>query len=59
MKPVPKDMRCRWKGRTTKGERDVYDCLDCGCWTANLPLYRASLCDAKDRRKGVRERRGA
>lgn len=52
---APKDIRCVWTPR--KGERGTYDCLDCGCWTANLPLYRFDVCPAKDRRKGLGDRR--
>jgi hypothetical protein len=49
-KATPKDIRCVWTAR--KGERGVYDCYDCGSWTANMPLYRATVCPAKERRKG-------
>lgn len=54
---IPQALRCRWTSRGGS-ERDVYDCPDCGCWTANLPLYKLDVCEAKDRRKGKPDRRG-
>jgi hypothetical protein len=52
---VPDVVRCEWTPR--EGKRGVYDCPRCGCWTANLPLYKDSVCQAKDRRKGPEDRR--
>lgn len=52
---VPKEIRCAWTAR--KGERGVYDCPQCGCWTANLPLYKDMVCAQKERRKGNNDRR--
>lgn len=46
---APMEIRCEWTSR--KGQRGVYDCPSCGCWTANLPLYKNMVCDRKDRRK--------
>ena len=56
---VPKEIRCRWKRQQeqTKGVGPVYGCLDCGSWTANLPLYKDSICHLKDRRKSRSARR--
>ncbi len=56
------EVRCRWELHTTHrvGDttlRNVHVCADCKSWTANEPLYRYSVCDAKDRRKGVTDRR--
>jgi hypothetical protein len=48
-------VRCNWVRR--KKERDVYDCPNCGCWTANLPLYKETVCSAKERRKNKADRR--
>jgi len=50
------ELRCDWKSVPEKG-RGVYRCSQCGLWTANLPLYRNDVCEAKDRRKGPRDRR--
>jgi hypothetical protein len=47
------DVKHFWKLR--KGTRDVFDCPQCGMWTANCPLYLNDVCPAKERRK--RERR--
>lgn len=55
IRPVPEEIRCRWKGRD--GERGVYDCPVCGCWTANLPLYKDTVCHIKERRNGEPDRR--
>lgn len=51
----PIEIQCVWLAR--KGERGTYDCLNCKGWTANLPLYRTSICPAKDRRQGAVDRR--
>lgn len=54
---MPEELRCRWTKR--EGERGVYDCPQCGCWTANLPLYNkeGDVCPQKERRKATKERR--
>jgi hypothetical protein len=31
-------------------DHGVYDCVNCTSWTANLPLYKDEVCDAKERR---------
>lgn len=54
-KKIPAEVKCDWKQRA--GERGVYDCADCKSRTANLPLYKDDVCEAKDRRKGVTDRR--
>lgn len=49
------EIRCEWTAR--KGQRGVYDCPVCGCWTANLTRYKYDVCSRKDRRKGQGDRR--
>lgn len=47
---IPAEVRCEWRPLKERGA-GVYECLHCHCRTANLPLYRYDLCDARDRRK--------
>lgn len=54
---TPLEIRCQWTAR--KGKPGVYDCPNCKQWTANLPLYRADVCPAKERRTATNERRHA
>ena len=35
----------------------VYVCDNCGCWTANLPLYKDEVCDSQERRFADRRKR--
>ena len=37
--------------------KGMWVCLSCGSWTSNLPSYRYSVCQAKDRRIGKSDRR--
>lgn len=46
---TPPAVRHLWF-RRDKGEA-VYVCTACRSWTANLPLYRYDVCEARDRRK--------
>lgn len=52
---IPKEVRHRWRlsNKITK----KYRCPDCDCWTCNLSLWKDDICDAKDRRKGLEDRR--
>lgn len=54
-RPVPRKLHHEWTPRLD--QPGVFDCPVCGQWTANLPLYRQEVCDAKDRRKGLTDRR--
>ena len=60
----PVEVRHRWKYQHTHTieTQTVYNvsvCEDCGSWTGNLPLYLNDVCAAKDRRKGLQDRRTA
>ena len=50
----PPEVRCRWTERPN--ERGLFECPDCGMWTANVARYQFDVCPAKDRRK-VADRR--
>lgn len=53
---APVQIRCRY----IKGKENgitVHTCVDCGGFTANLPLYRYDVCPKKERRKRKQGRR--
>lgn len=55
---APKEIRCRY----VKAKQDgitVHTCVDCGGFTANLPLYRYDVCPKKERRKRKTGRRAS
>lgn len=59
---TPSDVRCWWEKRATYtlGNavlKDVYVCPNCHSWTANLPLWKDSVCPLKERRVATTERR--
>jgi hypothetical protein len=60
MKKIPDEVKHDWKlrerARRAKGPQ-VYVCATCKSRTANLPLYKDDVCEAKDRRKGAPDRR--
>jgi hypothetical protein len=62
---VPEEIKCDYAEDVSKRKRygrrvvRVYECRTCKRHTANLPLYKDDVCPAKDRRKGLRDRRAA
>lgn len=59
---APPEVRCRWKftrKHAVGGQplSNVYVCPDCDSWTANMPLYKYSVCPKKERRNGMANRR--
>lgn len=64
------NLKCNWKRAEVvfgnivqflpKGSRKqtgTWMCADCKQWTSNLPLYKNEICEKKDRRKGLEDRR--
>lgn len=46
-KHLPRYVNHEWVER--KGEWHVYDCTQCGMWTANMPLYKNDRCEVASR----------
>jgi hypothetical protein len=57
---IPKKIKCVYRKRTPQweaGSASCWQCINCGQWTANLPLYKNDICESKDRRKSTADRR--